>query len=574
MDGVTTFIVPASGSTQASLSFRVGTSDEPLPVRGITALLAHLATNAVGIDHVLTPPTVSATIATFHFDGSAQQVANEIGALCHWLSSAHDPSALSAALIDKHRSTVDQSVAQHAPEHMTLLRARLGPTGWASGAVDHIGVPSLDAERLSKWAQRYFVAQNAVLALSGTKSTTLRVPLPAGPAQPIRGLRARSREFPAFERDRGKGVQVGGLITLDPGHRDRDRIAASLATDVIKAHLARAMRERTGHRGSLGVSSLAIGPDHVHLALWARHDDLDDAALTMAVLDAIESICGKDHGEDEFGAYLRRRLAAFDKVTATGSGRHRMLERQAIGGLTEVPWSIALERRLLNSISPIQIRAVVQEFAASMILIGSSRPSGFHAFEVAAQTPVAPQRFRSSPAFGVLARNRDQSEQPRRALIDERALTIRSVDRPDLQIAWFDVQAMTTHEDGHRCLIGQYGTLTIKPEQWRDSAALVTAIDHHVADDRVAELGPRTTPAATAPSVTDRLPVWSWLILFAVSGALVALSLLPMWGQSPTLVHWIAGIVGLIGIVISGAYGFDVAETERRLRRPGRVRGP
>lgn len=573
VDGVTTFVAPASGSTQASLSFRVGSSDEPLPVRGITALVAHLATNAVGIEHVLSPPTVSASITTFHFDGSGQQVANEIGALCHWLSSAHDSASINERLIDKHRSTLDRSVARHAPEHMNLLRARLGPSGWASGSINHIGVPSLDPERLANWAKRYFVAENAVLALSGTKSTTLRVPLPAGSAQPIGELNARSLSLPGFRGEPRTSVQSGGLITLEAGHGDRGRIAASLATDVFKAHAARALRERTGSRGTIEVSSLAIGTDHVHLALAAQHDTLDTGTVTATVLDAIGSLGTEDLSDEELGAYVRRRLDAFDKVTSIRSGRHRMLERQAIGGLTEAPWSVALERRLLHSISAAHIRAIAQEFTGSMIVIGPTRPAGFTTLGTTMQLPVAPTRFRSRPAFGVLARNRYPAPQPRRVLIDDTALTIRSLDRPDIQVPWSEVSAMSTHDDGHRTLIGEHCTVEVCPEQWHDPAALITAIDAHVGDDRVAELGPRTTPPAPKTTLTDRVPIWSWPLLLAISAALIALSLLPIWGSSPAWVHWIIGTVGLIALVVVGAFGFDVAISERRLRRPGRVRG-
>ncbi len=312
VDGVTAFIQPGGGATRASLSFRVGASDEPISRRGITHLLAHLATNAAGIDSLLTPPTISASITTFHFEGSAQQVANEIGAVCHWLSSAHDPANISPRTLDRHRSSAYADLVRHAPEHMDLLSARLGPAGWAAGGLPEYGLPNVGPSELSQWAKSFFVQGNAVLALSGTKTTTLRAPLPGGAAQPYRPVAATDLTLPGWAPSPQAELSVGGLITLDSGHRDRDRAVCGLISDIARAHASVAVRRKYGRSFAARSGTLALGDDHVHLALWGRVSAEDEGGVLAEVLESLQTLAEEGLADGERAAHVKRRLDAYD----------------------------------------------------------------------------------------------------------------------------------------------------------------------------------------------------------------------------------------------------------------------
>nr|WP_284289957.1 hypothetical protein [Angustibacter aerolatus] len=75
VDGVPTFWVPAEGPLRASLVFRTGQADEPLPRRGLTHLVEHLALH--GRDSVRRPVNGSVSLLHTRFDvmGEPDEVA-------------------------------------------------------------------------------------------------------------------------------------------------------------------------------------------------------------------------------------------------------------------------------------------------------------------------------------------------------------------------------------------------------------------------------------------------------------------------------------------------------------------
>ena len=576
VDGVTAFILPAGGYTRASLSFRVGMSDERLPQRGITHLLAHLATNAAGVDSLLSPATVSASITTFHFEGSAQQVANEIGAVCHWLSSAHDPTHMSTRTLEKHRASAYDDVHRHAPEHMELLRERLGPSGWAAGGLREYGHANVGVTELSQWAKDFFVQGNAVLALSGTKTTTLRVPLPAGEARPYRDVAPRNLTLPTFAKSAKSELSIGGLIALDPGHRDRDRAVCGLVSDIVRAHASVAVRRRFGRTFVARTGTMVLGDDHVHLALWGRLDQTSEADVLAEVVGAIESLATEGLAEGERAAHVKRRVDAHERHAQSPGGAHDLLQRQAIGGLTGTPWSLPLERRMLGTADDALVQSLLAQFAGSLI-VRTTTPVPQLAWptnEKPADMPAAAQIHRSRPAYGLIARNRPREEKPRRLLTDESTLTLRTLDRFDRQIRWDEVELVESYDDGRRVIMdGASRVIDVKPEEWLHPAQLSEVIDSRVDDDKVAACGVGEARAARRGGRTDRLPLWLWPVLILVCLGLVASAIAPIWSGEFPWQRWSIGTFGFVILAVVGAYGYDVAMTERRLRHPGKLRG-
>ena len=574
VDGVTAFILPGSTATRASLSFRVGASDEPIPHRGITHLLAHLATNAAGIDSLLTPPTVSASITTFHFEGSAQQVANEIGAVCHWLGSAHDPATLPSRTLDRHRTTAAADLVHHAPEHMDLLAARLGPGGWAAGGLPEYGLATLGPDELAQWARTYFVQGNAVLALSGTKTTTLRAPLPDGSAQPYVPLSTPELALPGWAHTPHPELSIGGLIGLDPGHRDRDRAVCGLASDIARAHASVAVRRKYGRAFAARSGTLALGDDHVHLALWGRVGAEEEAGVLAEVLDSLRTLATDGLADGERAAHVKRRLDAYARHERLSSGVHDLLQRQAIGGLTGTPWSLALERRLLGTVDDARIENVIGQFTESLLVRSSAPVDGLTTVREHA-TAVSPGKdaviHRSRPAYGVLARRRAAAERPRRILTDDSTITLRRLDRPDRQLRWADIAVVESYDDGRRVLVDNRSqTIDVRSEEWLHPGELADTIDTRVTADVVAACGGRDPAPGPSVGLTDRMPVWLWPVLIVVCLALVAGAVVPTWSSDASWSRWVIGAVGFVGLAVVGAFGCDVAMTERRLRKPPR----
>lgn len=568
IDGVTTLFAPVGGRTRATLSFRVGTADEPLHHRGINHLIGHLASAAADQDDSGCHVTVSASTLSFGFTGNALAVANEIGAVCHWIGAA------SATLVDGralHRARAAAQADQrlHAPEHLRVLRARFGPAGWAAGSYPELGLHTLTAEDVMAWVRTYLTAGNAVLALSGTKATTLRVPLPKGEYVPFPSLPRSFLSTPALVPSEAPMLSISGLITTDPNHLDRDRAMAGLVSEILRSRVAYALGRRYDHEVQARGGPIALGPGAVHSVVWADVAAEREAKVADIAAESLSVLVSKGLVDGELDAQVKRRLAAYEKAAATGAGHHEILNRQAIGALNDAPWSLALERRMLMNATPELIRPQLEDLVATTVLMMTETVPPVRSWTAPPQPPVFTadgEVLRSRPAYGLTARR----HRPGRLIVGEEGVTVRRIDRADAQLRWDAVAMAQVWDDGRHLLTSSRAqTLDILPEQWLAPELAADALRNRLGDASVVRMGPRSTPPAIPTRITDRVaPAWWWGGL-ALGLMLLTLALTPMWSGSATWLRWLLGAIGMVALVVGGAWAYDTAATERRLRRPG-----
>lgn len=562
IDGVTTFLRSVGGTTRASLSFRCGTADEPLPQRGITHLIGHAAGEAAGQDPALCPVTVSASSTTFHFTGNALAVANEIGAVCHFLKAAIQPTGIDERALERARAAAEADQRRHAEEHTSLIALRFGPAGWAAGELAELGLRELDRAQVAAWIARYFTRGNAVLALSGTKATTLRVPLPPGEYVDFPELPRSALQTPALVGAAAPRLRIGAVLQTDPATLDRDRAVAGLATEIVRSRSAYAVGQRFGRDVTIGGGPMALGRDQVHAALWSQVTAQQEAKVADLVVAAIDSLAADGLLDGELAAHTARRAARLTKAETSPANAHELLTRQAIGALNDTPWSPALERRLVQTATAEQVGEFVGQFAGSMLLSMHEVDPPIREWSGGLPVPrfdVTAAPYKSRPAYG-----RD-----RRALArlyaDREGITVRRLDRPDRQLRWSDVVLAETWDDGRRRLTGARGQrIDVQPHRWAQPEEVVREVDARVPRPTRARMGVGEDREPDPQTVLDRIDPRGWLAIAGACALLLLLAAPPLLPASLSWLRWVLGAIGLVGVVVCGAFAIETGRIERR----------
>lgn len=566
VDGVTTLFAPVGGRSRATLSFRVGTVDEPLHQRGISHLIGHLASASADQDPGRCHVTVSASTLSFHFAGNALAVANEIGAVCHWISATADGRAVGERPLREAAELARADQQIHAPEHASVLLHRYGPR-WASGAYPEYALQSLSSAHLEEWVARYLNSRNAVLALSGTKATTLRVPLPEGEYQPLPPPPPSSLAGRALLDGERPRISLSGVISTDADHLDRERAAAGLTTEIARARVAHALRKRYGNELKVRASPMTLGPAAVHSVVFVDGRPDDGAKVADIATEAWSVLTDGTLAEGELAAHVRKRLAAYDRAAADADGQHSLLHRQALGALNDTPWSPALERTMLTSLKPELVAKQIADLGTSTVLQMSPVDPPVRPWE--GRRPAsgfAPDGavFRSRPAYGAGT----SGQPPARLLVGDAGVTHVEPGGVVRQQRWQDIALARVWDDGRTLLTDDAARVfEIRPERWMAPELVGEAISRHIPSSAsVVPMGARDTPPPAPLRLSDRVaPAWWWAA--SVLGALLAASaaLLPVPGSLPWL-RWALLAVGVVALVVGGSFVLETTMTERRLR--------
>jgi len=292
VDGVPVYWLPGPGPLRASLWFRAGMVDEPLPTHGWLHLLEHLALH--GRDSIRTPVNghVSLLHTAFDVEGEPDDVVAHLRDLCRWLSEP-----VFSDLDHERRVLRAESSRRGSNPVGSHLLWRYGARGPGLAEYDEFGLYTAEPDGLRELAARAFAQGNGVLALSGPPPAGLELPLRPGPRmipgravqcdQPLpggfagrpgaialSGTAARSTAAGAMLRAFERGLQGGLRHGAGVGYSawssyevvDADRAMLTVGMDVIPEALRSAVSE-----------SIAVlrrlrdrGPDPVEL-----RDDLD-----------------------------------------------------------------------------------------------------------------------------------------------------------------------------------------------------------------------------------------------------------------------------------------------------------
>jgi zinc protease len=299
VDGVPALFAEASGQTRAGLVFRVGLADEPLPRRGITHLLEHLALHTAGVAdyHYNGATMVEHTI--FLMQGSAADIVKFFDGVC---SSLREPPIQRLAVEKEILRTEASSRRGGANDQLPMWRH--GARDYGVSSYPEWGLSGLTEADLRAWAAHYFVRQNAVLWIAGPQIPDgLRLNLLDGQRRPTPAPSSAVPVLPAYFHGPSGGVLWDTVVAPEP--------AAAIFADVLEREMLRALRQEGGlsytvttdyeprQNGTAVITALADSlPDKggavlggmVDVLARVRLGRLDDSDLTAVVNHRLESL--------------------------------------------------------------------------------------------------------------------------------------------------------------------------------------------------------------------------------------------------------------------------------------------
>jgi zinc protease len=174
-DGVRTLWIEQPGPLQATLMFRVGRADETLRTHGTSHVVEHLALWRERERTHAYNGWVSDTITGFWASGTADQICAFLSEVCAALR------ALPADRLHVERRVLSAESAGSVGGPFDLHRSlRFGPSAYGLAHYYEFGIDWLAGDAVQRWADEWFTAENAVLALTGPPPDGLSLALAHG----------------------------------------------------------------------------------------------------------------------------------------------------------------------------------------------------------------------------------------------------------------------------------------------------------------------------------------------------------------------------------------------------------
>ena len=266
------------GLARAALCFRVGFVDETPRHRGWAHLVEHLAFGQIApADFV--DGAVSKLTTSFIVEGDDEEVAERLRAIASRLRS------LPLERLDVERRVLEvEAETSGVKAEQALLLHHFGYTGPGRTAMKELGLSDVDPGELQQFADRWFCAENAVVALSRSLSTPLDLPLVAGERRRVGAARLLRRAAGAVEvPTEGASVALGCVLVKSP--------AATVLAALLERQAWEVLRHQMGVAYDARCSLASIGATERLLVLNcdARPDDAGRAARAMlGLLDELD----------------------------------------------------------------------------------------------------------------------------------------------------------------------------------------------------------------------------------------------------------------------------------------------
>lgn len=463
VDGVPVFWLPKPGPTTATLVFRVGYVDEPLPLRGITHLVEHLALHFKSHEsnwyqsngHVARFETI------FHVTGSPDEVKSFLAGVTSSLAD------LPAERIELEKTVLLAEERNH-PRHSTklIVSRRFGATG--PGVEDYIefGLRWLGPEAVARWCNERFNASNAAVWVSGALPDDLKLHLVAGKKFPVPDPPELNHRTPGYYTTGRRSVV---LSMLNPRR-------IPWASDIVESAVAERMRRRLrlelGLAYETSVSTFRCGRGVTEIRAFA--DSLGDRAEQAAAeLVAIaRDLAQHGHRPDELESMLSRFRRAREQPDA---GLESLWDAVAVElGTASRSASWDDYDREVQTITPEQVADFTDAALSTAILaIPEGVPCSIEGFDpLLAGNELGIIGTRVFTVPGVPSATVDYSDEGI-SLTDDKGVVS--------GIEWPDVVAAPWWNDGGRSLIGADGTeLHIWPGNWQEHEGLLESIRTHV----------------------------------------------------------------------------------------------
>lgn len=278
IDGLRVVHAESPGPLTAVLAFRVGMNDEPLPLRGITHLVEHLALHRFDALAHHKNGFVKGSTTEFVVSGAVDQVVDYLNGVCAALRD------LPLDRLDTEKTVLKtEAQSRGAAAEDDLLAARFGAQGHARVAFKEFALDRVSSTEVADWARQWFVAENAVLWLSSDSIPEgLDVRLPSGDARPRDAVVGIERPRPLSVTGRPRVAIVDAVLPRST--------TATVAVELMKAAVFRELRLEAGLSYTANASYEPLDADRARLVVMADATEENQGAVVGAMVDAIAGL--------------------------------------------------------------------------------------------------------------------------------------------------------------------------------------------------------------------------------------------------------------------------------------------
>ena len=435
VDGLSTYWVESGGPFRAVLVFRVGQADENLPTRGICHLVEHLA--------IEPQPRLYAHNGWCAVDSTGFWAEGERDEVLDYLEGvARRLHALPRDRMVAERQILATEGSQRGGSIVTtLLSCRWGARTYGTASYDEFGLFRLGEEEAQAWADRFFVADNAVLFMTGEPPEGFSLELPRGErhslpaAESISGL-----QLPTGISLGQGGVGVGMEVDRSPG--------TGLALALLASAATARLRHELGVTYHVGADYQLAGPDQAHLTVAADCLDTNAEQVASTLLAVIDNLAS--HGPEE--AELELEHERFRRAVRAPADA---VEWFATGDLIGVSRERLLEQVTSAArVSGDDVAAVVRGGAERMIMIVPSHvapPDRCRPYPHFSERAVSGRRLRVKGMSGWLSARRAG------VILGDEGLTAIYGDEQFATIEWSDCEVVLHWSNDSVVVIGRDG---------------------------------------------------------------------------------------------------------------------
>ena len=464
VDGVVTLSLAAGalpGPLRACLMFGVGRIDEDLPTAGITHLVEHLS--LANIDGITCPwnGQVSSVSTRFMVAGDPDQVSRFLTTVSQHLREL-DIDRFS----DELRILEIESSRRQLSQLEQDLGFRYGPRGAGLLGWPQHGLKRLTSDEVQSWASERFVAQNAILWVSGPIPEGLTLAgLPTGERvsrsenpplltrqRTFRRLKSNSVSLSLLSTSAGYGTMVGMLIARQRAH-ERLRLREAVSYSVELA------RVRTG--GGHGLEYLsADGADESGSIIFSELSRVIDELATVGPTS------------DELGTVRSQFRQAQADPSSMAGGMDGIAERYLLGR----PFK-RLEgwRTELDSLTSEEVRGALAEELSTLFAIAP------HGLEGVPENWSELESWSGSRVDGTTHLSIAGRERGKLVVGSEGVSWIQDAEHFQT-VLWVDAAACFSWDDGQRVLVGQDNRrVVVTPTKWQGGSELAAVIDSALA---------------------------------------------------------------------------------------------
>jgi zinc protease len=435
VDGLSTYWVANGGPFRAVLVFRVGMADETLSTRGICHLVEHLA--------IEPQPRLYAHNGWCSIDSTGFWAEGDRDEVLDYLSGvAQRLNPLPRDRMVAERQILATEGSQRGGSIVTtLLSCRWGARTYGTASYDEFGLFRISEDEAQAWADRYFVADNAVLFMTGEPSDGFSLELPRGKRHSLPGAESViGLQLPTGISLGQGGVGVGMEVDRSPG--------TGLALALLASAATARLRHELGVTYHVGADYQLAGPDQAHLTIAADCLDTNAEQVANTLLAVIDNLASSGPEEAELELERERFRRA---VRAPADA----LDWFATGDLIGVTRERLLEQvTSADQVSSEDVAAVVQGGADRMIMIVPSHvslSSRFRPFPHFSERAVSGRRLRVKGMAGWLSARRAG------VILGGEGLTAIYGDEKFSTVEWSDCEVVLHWSNGSVMVIGRDG---------------------------------------------------------------------------------------------------------------------